>query len=199
MTCVRVEDRTCWIRIEPLQALTLPYSDTFALATLLEPFGGLVNLGARVLWERDIAGPLRPAIEADSGGHYVDAMLRLCDEPRGMAAFAARYVSFRGYRDVAGFTLPAALRPNADGLYVATPWWKDEPERNAAHALLSEELSAWYTQDYAHEEEGGPPPTLTQPQATMVMEVTRPEWLGHLRAGMAWDGYAFDDQAPSLP
>jgi hypothetical protein len=199
MTCLRVEDRTCWIRIEPDQALTLPYSDTFALATLLEVFVGLVNFGAQTLWERDINGPLRGAIEAETGLPYKDTISRLCDDPRATAPLAARYVSFRGYRDVTGFTVPVALHPDASGLYVATRWWTDERERQEAHGLVSAELAAWAEQDYAHRQEGGPPPSLTQPAATMVIEATSPDWLAHLRPGMVWDGYCFADEAPAFP
>jgi hypothetical protein len=199
MTCLRSEDRTCWIRIEPYQALTLPYSDTFVLATLLEVFGGLVTLGSRMLWARDIEGPLKASIEAETGVPYVEALSRLCDDPRATAELAARYVSFRGYRDVAGFTIPAALRPNAEGLYVAQQWWRDERELKEARALVSAELSTWYDQHYQHTEEGGPPPSVTRPIATLVMETTRPEWLAHLRPGMDWAAYCFDDQGPSFP
>ena len=199
MSCLRVERRTCWIRIEPMQALTLPYSDAFALATLLEVFGGLVRLGSRMLWEWDIVGPLAPALEAETGLKRTEFCSALCDSPGSMEALVARYVSFRGYRDVAGFTVPAALQPDASGLYVANRWWASDDERHTAHARLSEELEAWYAQHYAHAEEGGPPPTLTQPAITMVLEATRPEWLAHMRPGMEWDGYEFDDKAPAFP
>lgn len=199
MTCRRVDGRTCWIRIEPQQALTLPYSDSFALATLLEVYGGLVQLGSRMLWDRDISGPLAPALEAATGLKPVDFMCLLCDSPGELEALVARYVSFRGYRDVAGFTVPAAFRPDADGLFVATRWWASDDERDDAQSRLSAELDAWYAQDYAHRYEGGPPATLTEPAITMVIEATRPEWLAHMRPGMGWDGYAFDDVAPRFP
>jgi hypothetical protein len=199
LTCLRTDGRTCWIRIEPLQALSLPYSDAFALATLLEVFGGIVHFRSQVLWEGDIGGPLSGAIETDTGLSRVDAMLSLCDGTRGVRAIASRYVSLLGYRDVAGFTVPPGLRPNADGLYAATHWWRDDRERQDAHRAVSEELSAWYTQYYDHEEEGAPPPTLTRPTVTMVMEAARPEWLAHMRAGMSWAGYCYDDDAPSFP
>jgi hypothetical protein len=199
MTCLRVDGRTCWIRIEPMQALTLPYSDAFALETLLEVYGGVVRLGEQMLWSWDIVGPLAPALEGETGLSRLEVMSALADNPGAMEALVARYVSFRGYRDVAGFTVPAAFRPDADGLYVPKHWWTTDRERDEAHALLSEELEAWYVQHYAHEEEGGPPPTLTEPAITMVIEATRPEWLAHMRPGMGWDGYSFDSAAPAFP
>ena len=199
MTCLGVEDRRCRIRIEPMQALTLPYSDAFALATLLEVYGGLVTLGTETLWAHQIAGPLAAALEAETRLTRVELLEVLCANPGGMEALVARYVSFRGYRDVAGFTIPAALRPDADGLYVATHWWTSDGEREVAHRIVADELEAWYAQFYAHEEEGGPPPRVVQPAITLVIEATRPEWLAHLRPGMGWDGYCFDDQAPAFP
>ena len=200
MNCLRVDDRTCWLRIEPLQALTLPYSEAFALATLLEVYGGNVRLGGQVLWARDIAGPLKAAVEADAGRPYVDVMTeQLWSKAAAAAPLVARYVASSGYRDIAGFTVPAGLRPNAAGLYAGQRWWTSEAERNAARGRVSEELEAWSYQSYAHEEEGGPPPNLTRPVATLVIEATRPEWLQHMRPGMTWAGYSFDDDAPSFP
>src|SRR5262245_40340589 len=148
MTCLRVQNGSCWIRVEPMQALTLPYSDTFALATLLEPFAQMVRLGAEVYFSGQISGPLGAEIEEDTGLGRADAMLRLCEQPAALAALAARYVSFRGYRDVEGFTVPVGLRPDAAGFYVATRWWQSEQERGDAHRLVSEELDAWYAQYY---------------------------------------------------
>ena len=198
MTCLRVDGRTCWIRVAPTQSLSLWYTDAFALTALLEPLIDMVKKGDEYYWPGQIKGPIGPAIEADTGLSLADASLRMCEAPGEMAAVISRYVSFRGYRDFTGVTVPAGLRPNEEGLYVATHWWTSEAELRAGYMRIGDEVDAWYAQDSAHHE-GGPPPTLAEPGATLVLEATRPEWLAHMVPGASWDSYGWDNEGPSFP
>jgi hypothetical protein len=197
MTCLLVLDRTCWIRIEPYQSVGLPYSNAYGLATLLEVYGGHVRVGGRTLWADDIVGPLKAAVEADAGRPYID--LQLCEKPDENALLVARYVASCGYRDVVGMTVPAALRPNAAGLFVAQRWWTSDDERERAQRRVVEEVDDWAVEESAHVHDGEPPPTLTRPAITLVIETTRPEWLQHMHPGMHWGGYCFDEDAPQFP
>jgi hypothetical protein len=199
MTCLRVDGRTCWIRVAAAQSLALWSSDAFALAALTEPLHGMVRKGDEYYFDGQITGPLGPALEADTGLSLADACMQLCEQPSALAAVIARYVTFRGYRDITGLTIPAWMQPNAEGLYVATKWPASDEEQRALGMRHYDEIDAWYKQDYAYRYEDGPPPTLAEPGATLVLEATKPEWLAHMVPGASWDSYCWDNEGPSFP
>jgi hypothetical protein len=199
VTCVRVEDRTCWLRIEPEQALTLPYSGAFALALLVEAVTNIVYERSGVPWKRPIQGPLVEALEREVDGDINQALEALCEgiPHADAAALAARYVTCRGYRDVVGFTVPHAMQAT-DGIHTGARWWSSEAERLAARRRISSELEAWQAARSDHVHRKKPAPAV-RPAVTIVIEATQQEWVTHMAPGMLWDSYVFDDVSTQFP
>jgi hypothetical protein len=183
---LRVDGATAQIQIAPQQALTLPYSDGFALALAYEPIDGIVYDRPGHVWPRPITGPLAAAVIGELGGSKRSVNDAFTGDlaPDALNAVARRYVTLVGYRDPHGPLVPPSVQPAADGIFrLASP-----PTPVAVtRALVGAFDQYWVT-------ETGPVPTVT-----IVLAATDPRWFVHLVPGMLWDSYVFDDDAPMFP
>jgi hypothetical protein len=193
--CVRVEPGEAWIRLEPEQALTLPYSEIFALALALEPLHTATYAGPGRPWPKSVAGPIAAVLAAEMGGDPSDALMGGWPRDRALA-FARGWVEHRGYRDADGFLLPPRLSPDPDGLYPPSPWWRDDAEREGGSRALGRAFEEWTYAQSRFRHDRAPAPPGPRPAITLVVAALRPGCFAHLRSGMIWDSYVFDDDAP---
>ena len=180
-----VEGCTALIRIEPQQALTLPYGDGFALMIAHEPLVTIVYERPGQPWRRPIGGELAAAVRAELGGSdraVSDALTGGADRAV-VAAAARRYVRHGGYRDPVGALVPT-VAPEASGWFVEPA----VPRPPAAGRAVIAAFDAYW------EAKIGPAPAIT-----IGVHATAPRWLAHLVPGMLWDSYVFDDDAPMFP
>lgn len=177
---------TAHVRLEPQQALTLPYSDAFALALAYEPLASIVYDRPGRRWPRAITGPLQAAVRGELGGSdrtVNDAFMGACDRDT-LLAIARRYVTCVGYRDPVGALVPVGVAPDRAGRFVL----RSPPTPSAVtRALIRGFDQHWVT------------PVGPAPAVTIILAATDPRWLSHLAPGMLWDSYVFDDDAPMYP
>lgn len=207
-TCVRISDGTVWIRIDSEQRAVFPFSDVFALLLVHEPFYIDPTEATGATWPEPVSGPLDTELRAlisqslasssDPAAHAkrqllekyeVEAIIAMegGDKPYLPAStIARRFVRAVGYRDIVGFPVPAGLSLDDNGTYLPRQWWTDDEER----CLHLEELSRAYEAAHARGE---------SLSATLVVQATDERWIQHLRAGMQWDSYVFDDAAQRFP
>ena len=213
VTVVRVEGAETWLRVECVgDHFGYPFSDVYAFALLCEAFQGRtygkpVGENDRDAEYVEVDGPLLPAIKkafnevradqnpppknGDSDRAWYDALDNLMSgEPhfKGAAAFAARFVQARGYRDFVGIAMPPKLKPGADGLVRPAAWWDNDEERKRVGQALQ--------QEYQRARSERPDMSIG---AVLVVEATEPAWLAHLRVGMNWDSNAYDSHSAWIP
>ncbi|MBK9034897.1 MAG: hypothetical protein IPL61_27145 [Myxococcales bacterium] len=181
-----VDGATAHIRLEPQQALTLPYSDAFALALAYEPLASIVYYQPGRPWPHAITGPLQAAVRGELGGTdrtVNDAFTGGCDRD-ALLTIARRYVTCVGYRDPVGALVPVDVQPDRAGQFV--------PRSPPTAAAVTRAVVRAFDQHWIT-------PVGPAPAVTIILAATDPRWLRHLVPDMRWDSYVFDDDAPMYP
>lgn len=181
-TCVARDLRSVDIEIGPTTATDahFPVSDFFGLALLFEAADSIIYRTPGVPWPDRPRAPITKAITFDE---IVD--LAAIGKPNAAkAATTAKFVSRAAYVSTRNFT-PTLWTRKANGSYRNPKTHDDDQEREAGRLLQRAYKAVHFDEARA-------------PHATLRIDVAQPAWCSHLRVGMMWDVYAFDDAAAML-